>query len=444
VNRGSMQRTALALLGGTMVLLLAAACSDKTPLPGPSATEVPLEVSMSEGGPPAFISDELAISARELLARSDAAMRAVEYLRVYEAMDAAPGPSWWFTIYETLASDTIVEVAGFSLEELGGELTWTPHRPARDRDRFTSRPHFLLDRLDGRLGAEHLLPQTFQAQRPRVIGEDRIDGRPTWVLWYSYSFNGFEGLVTKFVTEWIDKETLLLMRQQTNNLAPYESTEGIVRLVYAVNDRDAPLVAPVELPQARLEPHTRVVRFPASADAALTSGAPDENFGAAQTLSARDGDRVMSLLRFEIDELPAGGEVRGAWLGVYGTPAAGELLDYLYPAEATPRLGTVHRVEGPWAEGEVTRSGAPAVGSRVAELISVDGVPRPEPGPVEAGWMIADVSAAVRRTGRHDFYLLNESDLLGTSLSSREGEHPPVLIVTYEYTVEPPIPLPTP
>jgi hypothetical protein len=104
----------------------------------------------------------------------------------------------------------------------------------------------------------------------------------------------------------------------------------------------------------------------------------------------------------------------------------------------------VHRAHGPWEEALVTRNAAPKLGSRVAELFYAGASPEVQRVPAAGSRLMADVSSAVGGNGEFNFYVLNDSDSFGIRFSSREGEHPPVLIVTYEYTNEPPIPLPTP
>jgi hypothetical protein len=322
-----MRVASCVLVAGASLVLLAAGCSDKTTAPGPSATEVPLDVSMSEAGPARYVTDELNISARELLRRSDAAMQSVDYLRLYEAQDATPGPSWSFGIHETVAPFTIASVVELSLMELDGHLTWFERGVEEGAEPYSQEPYFLFDRAAGLLGAEHLAPQAFQAEEVRVIGEDRVDGRPAWVVWYHHTIVGFEGPITDFVTEWIDQESLLLLRQQTNRYAPYDPPEGLLRIIYDIDDPQASLTVPVELPEARLRTLTTSAVVTAAGDAHISRGSPDQNLGDSESLIARASQSTRSLLRFEVDQIPRDAHVLGAWLSLDGGAPAAELSD---------------------------------------------------------------------------------------------------------------------
>jgi hypothetical protein len=183
---------------------------------------VPLEVSVSDEGPPAYSTPTLTITARELLARSDAAMREVEYLRVYEAWPGEPtSRSWWFNIEETAGQLLLRAVFGATLVEMGDRLVWYEHRIPDGLEPYIAT--FLFDRAEGAKGAGHIEPQTFRPDEVRLIGEDLMNGRPAWMIWYHHTISGFEGPITTWVREWIDQASLQVLRQETNSSDPATS-----------------------------------------------------------------------------------------------------------------------------------------------------------------------------------------------------------------------------
>jgi len=155
------------------------------------------------------------------------------------------------------------------------------------------------------------------------------------------------------------------------------------------------------------------VTFTAVEDARVSSGSPTQNYGTNSTVRARLASSTtdQSYLRFTVDGLD-GQQVTGAVLRLYVT-------------DPSVDGGTITLAPGGWSESTVTWANAPGVGGVV--LASV-GTVFPDT------WVEFDVSAAVTGNGTFDFGLSN-ADSNSAIYSSREGAHPPELVVFTATTV---------
>src|SRR5262249_61082270 len=91
----------------------------------------------------------------------------------------------------------------------------------------------------------------------------------------------------------------------------------------------------------------------------------------------------------------------------------------LWVPDASSDGGGVYPVASGWAEGSVTWATSPAIA----------GTPLATLGPVAAGgWVEFDLTGVVTGNARYDFGLVNdETD--SAIYSSREGAHPPQLVI---------------
>ena len=142
------------------------------------------------------------------------------------------------------------------------------------------------------------------------------------------------------------------------------------------------------------------------ADARVASRDPGANFGTARELRARGGSNIVrSYLTFSV--------------GGVGAPITSATLR-LVVTSASVNGGNVHAVgDTSWGERTITYRNAPSVGAAVASM----------PSPATTGSTVeVDVKAVVTGPGTYSFAIVSaNSDDVG--LSSREGGHPPQLIV---------------
>jgi unsaturated chondroitin disaccharide hydrolase len=159
-----------------------------------------------------------------------------------------------------------------------------------------------------------------------------------------------------------------------------------------------------------------VATFLAVADSKVKSTSPATNYGSETTLRLRAGDpEWRSYLRFDVGGLP--GAVTHATLR-------------LWVATGSNDGGSVFGVANDWTETGIAWSNAPAI----------SGSPLAVAGAVGTGtWAEYDVTPAVAGGGARSFALLSHSST-SVYFSSREGDHPPELVVT---TALPPTPVPS-
>jgi hypothetical protein len=149
-----------------------------------------------------------------------------------------------------------------------------------------------------------------------------------------------------------------------------------------------------------------VSTFTASADAMVKSTSATNNYGSDAALRVRAASpQWNSFVRFDLAGLS--GSVTRATLRLWVT-------------DGSSAVGSVFAVPSTWTEGGLTWQNAPALGG--TPLTRANGFP------VE-GWVELDVTPAVAGNGPVAFGLLSSSTS-STYFSSREGAHPPELVVT--------------
>jgi len=147
--------------------------------------------------------------------------------------------------------------------------------------------------------------------------------------------------------------------------------------------------------------------FTATDDARVNSDDPAQNYGPRSSLRVRSSTSgtYQSYLRFSVGDL-AGQRVTGAVLRLYVTDPSTE-------------GGMLTAAPGGWSESTLTWENAPGVGALVldsAALVFPD------------TWVEFDVSELVTGPGSYDFGLSSGSSN-SAIYSSREGAHPPELVV---------------
>ncbi len=162
------------------------------------------------------------------------------------------------------------------------------------------------------------------------------------------------------------------------------------------------LVLTVETPEE--------VQLLPTADVAVHEPYPTQNFGAAPTLSADDGPRAASYLRFDVQ-------------GVMGSVTRARLR--LYVTNGTSEGPLVHAASSGWSEGQVTWNTRPAMSGEPISSASSFTV---------GSWVEYDVTALVRGNGEVNLGLRPTSSD-GAGFASREDStaaRRPRLIVTYQ------------
>jgi hypothetical protein len=150
--------------------------------------------------------------------------------------------------------------------------------------------------------------------------------------------------------------------------------------------------------------------FTPVADANVKSTSATRNYGTATTLRVRDGgtttDTYRSYLRFDVSGLTA--------------PVSAVRLR-LWVTDASPDSGRVLQAGGGWTEGGITWSNAPAPGATTLGTVGSTSA--------TGAWVDVPLTGAVAGNGTVDLVLLNASTN-SAIFDSREGAHPPQLVVT--------------
>lgn len=189
------------------------ACSDGQD--EPSATPVPLIVARS-GGPPELAS-EVAPDGLELLAESDLAMRSLTGMSVVEEYRSTSPPGTFDVRRVTLVLVEPEQLRVVNVTENGTPLDKTLYNEGP----FS--PYEYFNRGAGYRAFSQAPPA--DVSDVRVIGEDEIDGEPAWVVWYQFRVVGFDSVYRVYRTEWISKESKLLLRHVELNTDPSSGTE---------------------------------------------------------------------------------------------------------------------------------------------------------------------------------------------------------------------------
>jgi hypothetical protein len=175
------------------------------------------------------------------------------------------------------------------------------------------------------------------------------------------------------------------------------------------NSSPPPSDEPSEPPPPPPPPPGDTVTVTADADAYVRQGR-DINYGTASELRVREASTSYhAYLAFDVPTTPSSAVLR------------------LYVTDPSPAGGRVHVTATSWDERTITWNNAPPPQSAVGEV-----------GRAELGrWVEVDVSAAVQAAGRHSFAIVGVS---GDSAlySSREGLHPPQLVVDTSDVATPP------
>lgn len=420
-----MQSTRIALLLLAAVIGTMAACSGGGGNSGSVVgTAVPQEVSDS-GGPDAYTGADLTMSAADLLRRSDEAMLALDFVRVFSSDDREE----CFGLSELVEPGYLQRLTAVCIRVIGGVRTYSeesdsPSPPYESEDTFY--------RSVGRPRAYNPDSDDTSAQDVRVIGTASIDGRDAWVIWYWKAFASFEGPFRLWYTEWIDRETFWLVRQTTTSDDPLGSALGPSIVLYDFNEPSRPPRYPVAVPAAEPRRLVRTLVVPAREDVSISQADPTMNLEGEPLLEAEGAPWLRTLVSFDVPDLPGGAEVLSASLGLF-------VLELPSSDASSQRLGTVHAVDEDWDAASVTWDDAPEVGERLAELMSSLEDPGTPPRDVTGSWLHADVSDVVA-PGVNDFYVIHEADPSGIEFAASEGSNGPVMVVTYEYAAEPIVP----
>ena len=143
--------------------------------------------------------------------------------------------------------------------------------------------------------------------------------------------------------------------------------------------------------------------FTPVADSYVVSTSPTRNYGSRSTLKT-DGSPVQNAyIKFNVQ-------------GVGVAPSAALRL---YVESDNPLGLNIHTVSNTtWTESQITWNNAPALGPVVAST-----------GPTQAGnWYMVDVSSVISGDGLVTFAITNPN-ATGTSVTSKEGSHPPELYI---------------
>lgn len=154
---------------------------------------------------------------------------------------------------------------------------------------------------------------------------------------------------------------------------------------------------------------SRALTFTPDADADVGDARPTTNYGRATTLRVRQGSSTQtthhSYLKFTVTGLDS--PVQSVKLRLYVTDASDD-------------GGKVYAVSNDWTESGITWNTAPALaGSPLAAANTT----------TLGGWLELDVTPAITGNGTYSFGLASASANLA-AYSSREGGHPPQLVVT--------------
>src|SRR5687768_11966006 len=143
--------------------------------------------------------------------------------------------------------------------------------------------------------------------------------------------------------------------------------------------------------------------FTPVADAYIAASSPTKNYGSRSTLKTDGSTLENAYIKFNVQ----------------GVGAAASAAIRLYIESNNPLGLNIHTVSNTtWAENQITWNNAPALGPIIAST-----------GPTQAGnWYMVDVSSAISGDGLITFAITNPNTT-GTSITSKEGSHPPELYI---------------
>jgi hypothetical protein len=147
------------------------------------------------------------------------------------------------------------------------------------------------------------------------------------------------------------------------------------------------------------------VVFSEDADAALLSNRPTTNLGLAEQLSTDASPKILSLLRFNVQNIS--GPVNNATLRLFAESDSAVGVDVAEVAADS------------WVETAVTYNTAPAIGSTITSS-----------GEFDSGtWVEIDITSYITGPGEYSL-AISSSDGNRLMFSSGEGSNPPELLVS--------------
>lgn len=152
------------------------------------------------------------------------------------------------------------------------------------------------------------------------------------------------------------------------------------------------------------------VTIRASEDAYINNHKTSKNYGSDPNVGADGFPEVKRfLLRFPLDQIPAGATITSAKLSLFVT-------------NSSAFAGNVHAINGNWSEGTVTWSTSPGIASKIGTL---KGPASPQT------WRDVEVKSAIKGNGSVSFIVLSDS-ADGVGYSSSEGRsNQPTLTVQF-------------
>lgn len=168
----------------------------------------------------------------------------------------------------------------------------------------------------------------------------------------------------------------------------------------------SPISTPTTTPTATPQPEN-LETFLSEADAYVRQSEPGMNFGEKSTLRVDGGnDPEQSVIRFTVTKVT--GAVESAILRLYTTTNGSNDGPAVYASDAS------------WSEDEITWNNRPTSNEDALDNVEETGTET---------WVEYDVTAAVAGNGTYDFVLVPDSKD-AVQFSSREGDHPPELVVS--------------
>ncbi|MCB8960157.1 MAG: DNRLRE domain-containing protein [Ardenticatenales bacterium] len=150
---------------------------------------------------------------------------------------------------------------------------------------------------------------------------------------------------------------------------------------------------------------TGAAEFTPTADAHVTLGAPNQNYGTGPTLHTRNLGSALSFLQFTVTDLAEA--PTQVILGVY------------VEATTTTEFDLYAVADNSWTESGLTYNNQPALGQLLDSVTAVTG----------PSWVFIDVSAYVTGNGVYSFALADPDNTQQTVFSSREGSNAPTLTI---------------
>ena len=148
-----------------------------------------------------------------------------------------------------------------------------------------------------------------------------------------------------------------------------------------------------------------------SEDTYVDLGQPEDLNGFEDVIEIENDppDNKQALLRFVVPAIPGGEILRSVTMR-------------LYVAADTEEPVTVHSVEGPWSQADVSGATAPGVGAQLATV---------PPGAAEGSTVDVDLTGVILGPGTYDFYLTTPSDDSAEYAALESGANAPLVILDW-------------